>query len=408
MRIVLLKLPDQKVLNPHATAIGNAAGLLTTSRHPRLSAPFIKELRSAEGWVNKVEFMGNCSENVGDAKMRIKFKILAAVSSLSLAAFASPALAGGCMNGAPNCNMGVKVMPSAPAQFGPMTVHTQHPMGHLRQVDFQRAPNVSITRVHGMAPTAGLSDAPSGFTNGCFPTSTNYCRSDEGTPVAVTMAPQPAVAQPYTPAPMPAPIVAQPLRTVIGQGYDASKFAPRQYGDNTFTPGIVHAPTSYVDRSPTNAQAALNSGRTVTQPIANGGMTPAYGMTAPLQAAPMQRVVTLPGTMAPSMQVAPSMPMVRQATAPVLTQNGTYASNVGSDGSYWEKVSGPTMFGNTMATQVICKRKLPTQVVNPVVNVPYAVPTPVPTCGPAPHAAHQGHQGHSARYGAQPNGRWTY
>lgn len=332
--------------------------------------------------------------------MRIKFKILAAVSSLSLAAFASPALAGGCMNGAPNCDMGVKIIPSTPAQFGPMTVHTAHPMGHLRQVDFQRAPNVSITRVHGMGPTASLSDAPSGFTNGCFPSSTNYCRSDAGTPVSVTMAPQPVIAQPFIAAPAPA---AQPLRTVIGQGFDATKFAPRQYGDNTFTPGIVHAPTSYVDRSPSNAQAALNSGRTVTQPLANGGMTPAYGMTTPLQAAPMQRAVTLPGTMAPQMRMAPMMG--RQATAPVLVQNGTYASNVGSDGSYWEKVSGPTMFGNTMATQVICKRKLPTQVVNPVVNVPYAVPTPVQTCGPAPHAAHQGH---SARYGAQPNGRWSY
>ena len=339
--------------------------------------------------------------------MRIKFSVLAAMSSLSLAAFASPALAGGCMNGGPNCNMGVNVIPSSPAQFGPMTVHTAHPMGHLRNVDFQRAPNVSITRVHGMGPTAGLSDAPSGFTGGCFPTSTNYCRSDVGTPVAVNMTPAPVVAAPYI---APAPVIAQPLRTMTGQGYDPSKFAPRQYGDNTFTPGVVHAPTSYVDRSPVNAQAALNSGRAVTQPLANGGMTPAYGMTMPLQAAPMQRVVAMP-TMAPApimaptpmMAPAPYMGMGGQATAPVLTQNGTYASNVGADGSYWEKVSGPTMFGDTMATQVICKRKLPTQVVNPVVNVPYAVPTPV-TCGPAPHAAHQGH---NARYGA-PNGRWTY
>jgi len=85
-----------------------------------------------------------------------------------------------------------------------------------------------------------------------------------------------------------------------------------------------------------------------------------------------------------------------QATAPVLTQNGTYASNVGADGSYWEKVSGPTAFGDTIATQVICKRKLPTQVVNPVVNVPYAVPTPV-YCGPTPHKPHHGHKS-----------RWTY
>jgi len=370
--------------------------------------------------------------------MRIKFSVLTAVSSLSLAALATPAFAGGCMNGASNCDVGVKVIPSTPAQFGPMTVQTNHPMGYLRQVDFQRAPNVSITRVHGMMPTAGLSDAPSGFTGGCHPTSTQYCRANIGTPVDVEIAPAPVVAAPYVPA----PAAPQPLRTIVGQGYDPAKFIPRQYGDNTFTPGIAHVPTSYVDRSPANAQAALNSGRAVTQPRANGGMTPAYGQTQPLGsfgysapvqrsvtlpgtmapfgagnvgfAAPVQRVVTLPGTMAPSFGtgsaaytapvrgpvIAPSYGA--QATAPVLTQNGTYASNVGADGTYWEKTSGPTMFGSTMATQVICKRKLPTQVVNPVVNVPYAVPTPVPTCGPAPHAMHPGH---NSRYG-QTGSRW--
>lgn len=357
--------------------------------------------------------------------MRIKFSVLAAVSSLSLAALSTPALAGGCGNGAPNCDVGVNVIAPAPAQFGPMTVHTNHPMGHLRQVNFQRSPNVSITRIHGMATTAGLSDAPSGFTGGCFPTSTQYCRTDMGTPVNVELAPQPTpiVAAPYVPA----PAVAQPLRTFVGQGYDASKFTPRQYGDNTFTPGIAHVPTSYVDRSPANAQAALNSGRAVQQPLANGGMTPAYGQTMPLmhgahfaapQMAPVLRAPMMPAPVMPApVMSAPMMPapmmqapmmsgpnMRGQATAPVLTSNGTYASNVGADGTYWEKTSGPTMFGNTMATQVICKRKLPTQVVNPVVNVPYPVPTAVPTCGPAPHGMHPGH---NARYGQQ-NSRWTH
>ena len=343
--------------------------------------------------------------------MRIKVLTLAAVSSLSLLASAAPALAGGCMNGAPNCNMGVQVLPSTPAQFGPMTVQTAHPMGYLRHVDFQRAPHVSITRVHGMMPSAALSDAPSGFTGGCHPTSTQYCRTDVGTPVTVDMAPAPVVATPYI---APAPVVAQPLRSYTGQGYDPSKFAPRQYGDNTFVPGIAHVPTSYVDRSPANAQAALNSGRAVAQPLANGGMTPAFGQTMPLMgnvgyAAPVMpaRVMPAPVMSAPMMP-APVMaaPMMgAQATAPVLTGNGTYASNVGADGTYWEKTSGPTMFGDTMATSVICKRKLPTQVVNPVVNVPYPVPTAVPTCGPAPHAAHAGH---NARYGQEVMGRWTY
>jgi len=336
--------------------------------------------------------------------MRIKFSVLAAVSSLSLAALATPAFAGGCGNGVSNCNVGVNVVAPAPAQFGPMTVHTNHPMGHLRQVNFQRSPNVSITRVHGMAPSASLSDAPSGFTGGCFPSSTQYCRSDAGTPVNVNFAsaPAPVVAAPYV---APAPVIAQPLRSYVGQGYDPSKFAPRQYGDNTFTPGIAHVPTSYVDRSPVNAQAALNSGRAVTQPLVTGGLTPAYGQTRPLPAGAgfaAPAFASAPAIAAPVAFGRPAFGGAR-ATAPVLTQNGTYASNVGADGTYWEKTSGPTFFGDTLATQVICKRKLPTQVVNPVVNVPYAVPTAVPTCGPAPHAAHPGH---NSRYG-QPTGRWT-
>jgi hypothetical protein len=363
--------------------------------------------------------MGASPTNVGDAKMRIKFSIMAAVSSLTLAAVSTPALAGHCATGALNCNVGVNVIAPAPAQFGPMTVHTQHPMGHLRQVNFQRAPNVSITRVHGMMPTAGLSDAPSGFTGGCHPTSTQYCRTDAGTPINIDFAPAPA---PVVAAPHVAPVVAapvysapaQPLRTVIGQGYDPSKFAPRQYGDNTFTPGIVHAPTSFVDRSPNNAQAALNSGRVVSQPLANGGMTPAIGFPGPAVGMSTYSAPAAMGSVsyaapqmapviAPPMMAAPAMR--GQATAPVLTSNGTYASNVGADGTYWEKTSGPTMFGNTMATQVICKRKLPTQVVNPIVNVPYAVPTPVPSCGPGSYAAPIGPV---TPYEQSPRGRWTY
>ena len=329
--------------------------------------------------------------------MRIKVLTLAAVSGLSLLASAAPALAGGCGVGAPNCNLGVSVIPSAPAQFGPMTVQTAHPMGHLRQIDFQRAPHVSITRVHGLGPTAGLADAPSGFTGGCFPGSTNYCRTDAGTPVSIDLAPAPVVATPYVAS---APVIAQPLRTVVGQGYNAANFAPRQYGDASFVPGIAHVPTSYVDRSPANAQAVLNSGRTVTQPIANGGVVPSFGSVSYASAVPAP-VGSAPVVSAPVI----SAPFGGQATAPVTTGNGIYASNVGADGTYWEKTSGPTFFGDTLATQVICKRKLPTQVVNPVVNVPYPVPTAVPTCGPGSYAAYAGP---AARYEQAPSGRWTY
>jgi len=359
---------------------------------------------------------------------------LAAVSGLSLAAVSTPALAGGCgFGGAANCSVGVNVLPSEAPSFGPVTIETTNPMGHLRTVNFQRAPNVSITRIHGMAPTASLADAPSGFTGGCHPSSTNYCRANSGAPVSVQLsapvAPQPIISAPV----ISAPVVSAPTpRTWVGQGYDPSKFQPRQYGDNTFTPGIAHIPTSIVDRSPVNAQAILNSGRTVPQPVVSAS---SYTGTS---------MVTLPGTTAPNLSYSANnyVPSrlnggfnAPQPTAPVAVGNNTYASNVAADGTYWEKTSGLTTFGNTVATQVICKRQLPRQVVNPVVNVPVpvptrvvnpvvrvpvAVPTPVsvPVCTPAarfgaPHRPHLGpHSGQvnnlQARYGAAQGSRWSF
>ena len=340
--------------------------------------------------------------------MRIKVSILAAVSSLTLIGLSSPASAN-CGYGTTNCDLGVKVMQSSPGSFGPMTVNTAHPVGYMRSFDFQRAPNVSITRIHGLGPTASISDAPSGFTNGCHPGSTQYCRADAGTPVSVQLS-APAAPAPAYQAPAPvavaAPVVSQPLRSYVGQGYDASKLAPRQYGDNTFVPGIAHIPTSIVDRSADNADAVLNSGRTITQPIANGGYAPRPAYNVGSYSAPVS--VQAPAYRAPAI----SAPIVSapyggaQATRPVTTGNGIYASNVGADGTYWEKTSGVTMFGNTVATEVICKRQLPRQTVNPVVRVPYAVPTPVAV--PAQQSNVVCARPAQPGYNAAPRSRWTF
>ena len=351
--------------------------------------------------------------------MRIKVSILAAISSLTLAGLSSTAFAN-CGYGNTNCNLGVSITPAMPANFGPMTANTAHPVGYLRSVDFQRAPNVSVTRIHGLGPTANIADAPSGFTNGCHPSSTQYCRSDAGTPVSVQLN-APLAAAP-APIAVPAPVISQPLRSYVGQGYDASKFAPRQYGDDTFVPGIAHIPTSIVDRNPDNADAVLNSGRTIAQPIANGGY-------APRPASNNVSSFSAPVSMqAPAYRASAfNAPIVSapyggsQATRPYKTNNGTYASNVGADGTYWEKASGLTVFGSTVATEVICKRQLPrqtvnpvvpvpvavpTRVVNPVVRVPYAVPTPVavPVQQSNVVCAHPGHTG----FNAAPNSRWTF
>lgn len=371
--------------------------------------------------------------------------ISGAIGLLGTLMMSSAAFAGNCDQGQ-SCDMGVNVINDYPPVFDAMTVRNTPPMAHLRSVQFQRAPNVSITRVHGMMPSAGLSDAPSAFSGGCHPESTAYCRQDAGTPVNVQMqAPRPA---PIFTAPRPAPVVQQPapLRQWIGGGFDPAKLAPRQYGEFTFTPGTAYLPTSRVVRDPAAAQAVLDSGRTVAQSTTLGGMTTHPSMVS---APSVQRSVTLPGTFNSSMSYGGSaqrgsygaMPppvlngpgvaydggapqtILREtpgmaAMSPAHVGGNKYVSNIGADGTYWEKSSGMTAFGSTVATQVICKRKVDQRVVNPVVGVPVGVPTPVqvPYCNvaPVPHAhGPQGHMGQgqrsqvSKRYSAG-QGPWVY
>ena len=374
----------------------------------------------------------------------------ALLGALSATVMAAPAFAGGnCASG--NCGTSVQMMPGYAPQFGPMTVRTENPMGHLRSINFQRSPNVSITRIHSMAPTAGLSDAPSSFTGGCHPTSTTYCRQEAGLPVQVEFnTPAPAPAPVYAPAPV-VQMPAQPRTVRIGGGYDPSKFAPRTYGDASLVPGIAYLPTSKVVRDPAAAQQVLDSGRTRQQDVVVPGTgtaphmgmvqtQPAYGgVNLPGTFSPQAVYggVNLPGTFKPQMayggvnmpgtfvggQAAPQMrapgltntqglslaptrrgPSFGQPSTPVLQQSGPMAGSFGSsvapDGSYWEKVSGPTAFGSTVATQVICKRKLPTQTVNPVVGVPVPVPVPVQQGCQTPPAP-------AGRYAQNHPGRWV-
>lgn len=374
----------------------------------------------------------------------------ALLGALSAAVLAAPAFAGGHCNSG-NCAGTVQVMPGYAPEFGPMTIRNENPMGHLRSVNFQRSPNVSITRIHGMAPTAGLSDAPSGFTGGCHPTSTSYCRQDAGRPVQVQMAPPapvfrpaPVMQAPVMQAPMQQPM-AQPVTVRVGGGYDPSKFAPRTYGDASLVPGIAYLPTSKVIRDPAAAQQVLDSGQTRPQDVVvpGTGTAPHMGMIAnrapqmrqpqmnmqpafrvpqmafgmpmpampPMSAMQMGMPMSGPQMRAPGLMntqglaLAPTRvgPSFGQPSAPVMQNSGpmagTYGSSVAADGTYWEKTSGPTAFGNTIATQVICKRQLPRQVVNPVIGVPTPVPVPV-------HGGCAEHNAPSARYAPKAPGRW--
>lgn len=237
---------------------------------------------------------------------------------ISMMTLAGSALAGpvsGCSG--PVCDTKTVVLSSPPTYADAMTVENREPYDFLDSVHFQRSPHVSITRIHGLDAKAGIKDSPVGFTGGCHPESTAYCRSG-GTPkphVPVVESPKvhppkihPPKAYPpvvIAPKPRPAPIYRPPVvltppspcgtvhvnpcghpvytqgrvteRVVAtGGGFDPSKFKPRIYGDPyTITPGIAHIPTSIVDRDPYRAQAVLDSGHARPNPWTPGGVTPA-------------------------------------------------------------------------------------------------------------------------------------
>jgi len=291
----------------------------------------------------------------------------ALLGALSAALMAAPAFAGGNCGSGGNCALPVQVMPSYAPKFGPMTVQTNNPVGHLRTVNFQRAPHVSITRVHGLAPSAAITDAPSGFTGGCHPTSTTYCR--QGGAQAVPLqhsAPAPVISAPAAPA------VVQ-----YGGGYDASKFAPRTYGDASLVPGIAYLPTSKVVRDPAAAQQVLDTGRAVPQPVVvpGTGTAPHLGMINNGFSSHSGLTQTHGLSLSP---VSAGHSFGAQASVPVLQHTGpfagSYGSSVGADGTYWEQVSGPTAFGDTIASKVICKRQVQQRVIRPIVGVPVPVP----------------------------------
>jgi len=314
--------------------------------------------------------------------MRHLLKTAAILGGLSVSLVGVSAQAGECGYGkaGPGCNTMVVVHPGVAPSVDPMHVYSTAPMGHLRSVQYLNTPSVNVMRVHTMGATAQLSDAPSRFTGDCMPESTQYCRQ---MPAAAPVKGPVAMPMMQPSAPMiapPAPIVRQ--QTVhVGGGYDASKFAPRTYGSTAMVPGIAHIPTSIVDRSHANAHAVLNSGMTRPQPFASGGMVPHPSM---MGGQSVSSTVVAHGSIAP-VASSQSMSMSHMSgghmmgtvnrTVTMAPETNVYPGSMSGDGSYYEKVSGPTMMGGAQATQVICKRQAPqVNVQHPVVGVP------TPTC----------------------------
>lgn len=210
------------------------------------------------------------------------------------------------------CAFDVHVMPSRPAQHGPMTIQQRTSFDHYKSIQFQQAPHMSILRVHGLPDTPGLSDAPAGFTGGCHPGSTRYCRKAEAT---VTDVPPPA------PLPLPQPVPAP-------KPFPVPKPLP--------APAPVVRPVPL----PTPCQPVIAPcGPVIGRPSV---------LTVPAPSAPYAS-----GSGYPQLAGAPAVP------AGLSVSSSTSRYGVQTDSTYWEKVSGPTTIGGMTATEVVCKRQLP-------------------------------------------------
>lgn len=241
-----------------------------------------------------------------------------------------------------DCAMSVKVLPSPAPIYGPMTIENRTPFDRRHSIQFQRAPHVSILRVHGLAPSAELSDGPSGFTDGCHPSSTKYCRVHNNDPLLT--------------GPMPQPWQQSVQRSGQQSG---AQTQPRPTPPQILQPLPILTPPPH--QRPIHRPVPLHVQRPAPQHV--------------------QRPTPMP---APRPMPAPARPQlgpvpIRAFTTPPVPQaQGTIVSPVGIDGSYWEKVSGPTLVGGLTATEVLCKRQLPAPP-NPVYGVPQPMP---PVCAP--------------------------
>lgn len=228
--------------------------------------------------------------------MRRVVKTISVLAGLSLASVSSTAIAGVCGvgslcqapvapmasapcasvsgNSGPDCSVPVIVGKAPAVSVDPVHVNQYQGMDYLRSVHISQNPRVNITRVHNQRETVSLTDAPSAFTGGCEPGSTSYCRKELSPIIAAPLKPTaPVVAAPIVSAPIVhAPVVSAPHIIAQGAMPNPANRTSRIYGAGQhFVPGIVHAPTSLIDRDPARAQAALNA-------TGKGGQVPHPGL----------------------------------------------------------------------------------------------------------------------------------
>lgn len=353
--------------------------------------------------------------------MRIYSVVSAAVSGILLVGVSSAAFAGSCGGGvgcssgfnqarlpyegvpsaachirpvmgvlpANNCGAGVVNHGIAPDPLAAVHSYNTAPYGYLKTFEYKNTPNVNVMRVRHRAPMAALNNVPTGFTSGCNPASTGYCRAGGVMPVVM---PRPVMRPVMHLAPRPVfrPAPVAPVQIRTASGYNPANFAPRQYGSNVLTPGTAHIPTSIVDRSPITHIGGVPQQQVSSVTTVNG----TYGGNSAQSFASYQR-----------------LPRGGQMGGNIIgyVSGGSYTYRTPGTPDYWEKTSGATVVDGLPATQILCRRAgtagatRTVNVVRPVIGVPRPVPTAVrvPVCGPMPISVQR-------PMPTMAGGRWTY
>lgn len=211
------------------------------------------------------------------------------------------------------------------------------------QISYKTDPTVSITPLYGSRSMVGLTDAPTAFTASTNPVSTYYAPAKHPT------------------------------------------------ASGSFT-GTTHTRTTHTGTTHTGQPVSITLHGPIPQkPTVTAPAQPSvYGHT---YTAPQSQSLSI-ATATPSSHT-PQQPQISWPNVPAGTitpPSGVIASPQLADGSYWEQVSGPTLFGDTLATKVICKRPAPAAPVAPppvqqqhtITTIQTPQFTPPPQCAPAP------------------------
>lgn len=118
--------------------------------------------------------------------MRVAKTVFAAMGGALFALAGQSAIAGpqcGPVGCAPDIYVEQVVQPRAET----VVVSSSSPYDYLRSVEYRDAPAVNVERVYGQDYGVALSDAPSGFSQGCTPHSTMYCGQHQPSPLPQPM-----------------------------------------------------------------------------------------------------------------------------------------------------------------------------------------------------------------------------